>query len=69
MNKTTQKELRRMVANGLAENVTNWQDVPEAHDKIAFSRGVYGMNGGLYADKDGKRYAIIGRSSNLFRVF
>ena len=36
-------------------------------EKIAYSVGIYGMNGLLLEDKNGKRYKIISRSTNLFR--
>lgn len=39
-------------------------------DKIGYSSGVYGLNGGLVEDMEtGTRYAIIGRCSNLFTLF
>ena len=36
-------------------------------EKIAYSVGIYGMNGLLLEDENGKRYKIISRSTNLFR--
>lgn len=39
-------------------------------DKIGYSSGVYGLNGGLVEDMEtGQLYAIIGRCSNLFILF
>ena len=36
-------------------------------EKIAYSVGMYGMNGLLLEDENGKRYKITSRSTNLFR--
>ena len=36
-------------------------------EKVAYSVGIYGMNGLLLEDEDGKRYKITSRSTNLFR--
>ena len=36
-------------------------------EKIAYSVGIYGMNGLLLEDENGKRYKITSRSTNLFR--
>lgn len=36
-------------------------------EKIAYSVGIYGMNGLLLEDENGKRYKITCRSTNLFR--
>lgn len=39
-------------------------------DKVGYSAGIYGINGGLLQDYEtGQLYAIIGRCTNLFRVF
>ena len=35
---------------------------------IGLSYGVYGMNGGLFQNDNGKLYKITARSSNLFRL-
>lgn len=39
-------------------------------EKVGYSSGVYGINGGLVEDTEtGTLYAIIGRCSNLFILF
>ena len=39
-------------------------------EKVGYSMGVYGINGGLVQDTEtGTLYAIIGRCSNLFILF
>lgn len=73
MRKYTQKELREFCRFGMAENITNAdasQYVGRSFEKIGYSRGVYGLNGGLLQDREtGERFAIIGRSTNLFVFF
>nr|DAH85671.1 MAG TPA: hypothetical protein [Caudoviricetes sp.] len=74
MRKYKLKELRDLVRLGVAEDYTN---KPSEYiytlrrlDKIGYSSGVYGLNGGLVEDMEtGKRYAIIGRCANLFILF
>lgn len=74
MRKYTQKELRQLVRLGVAEDYTN---KPSEYiytlrrlEKVSYSMGVYGINGGLVKDTEiGTLYAIIGRCSNLFILF
>ena len=67
-----QKELKDMARFGEAEDITTISDVEAKELKkkgietVGISRGVYGMNGALLRDKDGKKYVITARSSNLF---
>ena len=67
-----QKELKDMVRYGKAEDITTLPDeeAKELRKKgietVGVSRGTYGMNGALLRDKDGKKYVITARSSNLF---
>ena len=69
MKKYTQKEIKEFVRLGFAENVTDWTELPPCYEKLGYSVGIYGINGGLYRDKEGRTYAIIGKCSNLFRTF
>lgn len=71
MRKYTLKELRELVRLGLAEDCTNKPSeyiyTLRSIEKVGYSSGVYGLNGGLVRDTEtGKLYAIIGRGSNLF---
>ena len=74
MRKYTQKQLRELVRLGCAEYYTH---KPSEYiytlrrlDKVGYSAGVYGINGGLVEDTEtGTRYAIIGRCTNLFILF
>lgn len=75
--KMTQKRIKDYVRDGAAIDITNYgfdemdQFLREHNlDKIAISRGVYGMNGGLLQDRDtGELYAITARNSALMMAF
>lgn len=75
--KMTQKQIKDYVRDGAAIDITNYgfdemdQFLREHNlDKIAISRGVYGMNGGLLQDRDtGELYAITARNSALMMAF
>ena len=75
MKKYTLKYFRDMVRLGLATDISNYyfQDViriARYADKVGYSTGKYGINGGMLQDpRSGEIYVIIGRGSNLFRVF
>lgn len=67
MEQTTLKELSRLVRNGSAENVTECKQITEGTTRIAYSSGIYGVNGALLrGEKTNSLYEIIGRSSALF---
>lgn len=72
MKKYTQKEMRMMVHTGMAQDITNasYESVEKLNlEKIGFSTGVYGMNGGVFRERDTKDlYVIIARNSLLFRL-
>ena len=56
----------------MAENITNAnpKSIKEPVEKIGYSSGVYGLNGGLLQGREsGNFYAITARSSNLFYFF
>lgn len=74
MRKYTQKELRQLVQLGVAEDYTNKPDnyiyTLRRFEKIGYSTGIYGINGGLVQDTEtGTLYAIIGRCSALSILF
>lgn len=74
MRKYTQTQLRELVRLGVAEDYTNKPSdyiiTLRRLDKVGYSAGVYGINGGLVEDTEtGQLYAIIGRCSNLFVLF
>lgn len=67
--KTTRKEIKTMVALGMATDITNaaYESLPQL-ENVALSFGVYGMNAGLFRDDDGNFYAVLARNSLLFRL-
>ena len=74
MRKYKLKELRDLVRLRVAEDYTNkpaeYIYTLRRLDKVGYSSGVYGINGGLIEDTEtGQLYAIIGRCANLFILF
>lgn len=66
MEKTTLRELRTLVKDGIAIEL---KDIDETLnlETICMSFGLYGMTGALLIDNNnGQLYAIIGRTSTLF---
>lgn len=75
MERMKQKEIRRLVALDLAEDITYLSfkacnDLMNAHSftTMNISTGVYGMNGALLQDETGKLYVITNRTSTLFQM-
>ena len=75
MERMTQKEIKRFVALGVAEDITYLsfdacKALMEAHSftTLNVSQGVYGMNGALLQDEAGKFYAITSRTTTLFQM-
>mgnify|MGYP004525768801 FL=1 len=75
MRKYTLKELRELVRLGMAYDLTNASAAEvmtqwAQGEKVGYSSGVYGINGGLIQNTEtGEYYAILSRNSNLFRIF
>lgn len=77
MKKTTRKNIKGYVQNGAATDITNYtykQITELLHncdtEKIFYSTGVYGINGGLIQDrKTGEMYAVTARNSALLMIF
>lgn len=78
MKKYTQRELKTLVRTGAAVNITNhgitdYKALIEQEkdlEKIGYSSGVYGINGGLLqGQKTGTLYAITARSTAIFIYF
>ena len=68
-----QKEIKNLVKLSAAIDITSKETSEEIRcnsERIAVSRGIYGMNGGLLKDnRNGALYAITARSSSLFYYF
>lgn len=78
MTKYGQRELKAMVRSGAAVDISNHDNIArhelEARerylDKIGYSSGIYGLNGGLLkGHESGTLYAITGRTTALFIYF
>lgn len=75
MKKYTLKEIKRLVNIGVATNINTLTNEEidnlskQYIDKIGYSCGTYGINGGLFRDKEGELYAITSRNTDLFRFF
>ena len=72
--KVTKKEIKKMVESGKATDITHTSDIELKKLKendlrmIAFSIRIYGINAALFEDKNGNKYAITARTSNLFSL-
>ena len=66
MTKYTKRDLKAMVRYGEAVDATTG-DIPERVEQIGYCTGTYGLSGALLLGESGQRYAILERTSNLFR--
>ena len=70
MQRFTQKELRELVRNGVAVDVTRARDrkaIPENYRQIGYSCGIYGCNGMLLQGCDtNKLYAVTSSTSAIY---
>lgn len=69
MRKVTQSFIRSMIRDGIAQELTP-ENIPAIYEKVMYSSGVYGLNGGVIRDtKTGELYAVPSRSTTLFMIF
>lgn len=68
MEQVSLKYLKTLIKENKAKDITKGT-YPEGLEKIAYSSGKLGINGGLLIDDNGVLYAIVGRYANLFRLF
>ena len=75
MEKYTQKQLKNLVENGIAVDITNGdnetrraiENEEEYYNQIGYSCGMYGCNGMLLkGHKTGKLYAITARTTAIY---
>ena len=69
MEKYTIKQLKSLVNNGVAKDVTyssQKSDIPENYTKIGYAAGLYGCNGMLLKGVSGQLYAVTGRTSAIY---
>ena len=78
MRKYTQRELKTLVRTGAAVDITNHGTAEyealinkeKDLEKLGYSSGIYGINGGLIQGKEtGTLYAITARSTAAFIYF
>lgn len=75
MRKYTLRELKNLVRCCMAHDLTNATEAEvmeqwQHGEKIGYSSGTYGINGGLIQNTEtGEFYVITARNSNLFRIF
>ena len=74
----TQKEIRTFAKNGIAIDITHHSNLERKElearegwlEKVGYSSGVYGINGGLLkGHNSGTLYAITKRSTAIFIYF
>lgn len=70
MEKYTQKQLRDLVKQGAAVDVTHASDqnaIPELYTQIGYAAGIYGCSGLLLKGlSTGKLYAVTARTTAVF---
>ena len=69
MKKYTQNQLKTLVSDGAAVDVTtacDYDAIPERFEVIGLSRGAYGVNGLLMRGESGKLYAVTRRTTAVF---
>lgn len=72
MRKYKISEIKNLVKIGAAVDLTNSpaDKIPANYEKIGYSSGVYGINGGVIRDTESDTLcAITARNSMLFRIF
>ena len=63
------KQLKSLVASGVAKDVTyadSRSEIPESYTQIGYAAGIYGCNGMLLKGKSGQLYAVTGRTSAIY---
>ena len=67
--KYSQKQLKNLVENGVAIDVTHSHDsnvIPERYTQIGYASGLYGCNGMLLKGDSGQLYAVTTRSQAIY---
>lgn len=67
------KEIKQMIKNGAAVDITNYSfestsKLKPTLELLKTTRGVYGVNGAIFKDKNNKIYAIKSRNTNLLML-
>lgn len=74
MKRYTQKELKKLVNNGQAIDVTTAPGerrdiIPENYERIGTAHGANGLTGLLLKGDSGQLYAVTARTTNIFLLF
>lgn len=76
MRKYGQREIKALVKSGAAVDISNHDNNARKElearedwlDKVGYSSGVYGLNGALLKDENGRLYAITARNRTLAQI-
>ena len=69
MTKYTQKQLRDLVKQGVAIDVTNANkrsEIPEGYRQIGYAESIYGCGGMLLQGNSGQLYAVTSRTMAIY---
>ena len=76
MMKTTKRQIKEMILNGIAKDLTSVKDSSELFEEMgedyfgwqqmAYSCGTYGCTGKLIKGRSGQLYAVVGRTIALW---
>ena len=69
MEKYTIKQLKSLVNDGVAKDVTyssKKSDIPESYTQVGYASGIYGCNGMLLKGESGQLYAVAGRTTAIY---
>ena len=69
MEKYTIKQLKSLVNNGIAIDITYAHErkvIPESYSQVGYSCGIYGCNGMLLKGASGQLYAVTGRTTAVY---
>lgn len=69
MTKYTQKQLKAMVKDGIAIDVTNAKErkaIPEGYRQIGYAESIYGCGGMLLQGDSGQLYAVTARTMAIY---
>lgn len=67
--KTTKKEIRNLISVMGAIDATNYDNIVEAVEILAYSVGIYGVNAVAVKGREtGKIYVVLARNSLLFKL-
>ena len=69
MEKYTVKQLKSLVSDGVAKDVTyslKKTDIPERYAQVGYASGLYGCSGMLLKGESGQLYAVTSRTTAIY---